>query len=422
MGKNLKNVEIGKGLSQRRDGRYSARFVTKTGKRKERYFESLLQAKNWLEEARHEDKHAVVAPFDMVAEDIIKNDTSLPAFSDMTVDEWQDFWINNIVKDLRGNTLRNYRERYRINIRPVMGRLKMQDVRPMHCKKVLMDMDGDYAGSTIKQTYTTMGTLFKSAVMNGVIKKHPMDGVRCTRKPKAKSDIKAMTVKEQELFTETAERSHNYDQYQLILQTGIRTGELVGLTWDAIDFKNKTLTVNKSLEYRYERGTWEAGPPKTEAAYRTIPLTSCAFGILSKLYDARKTRYESEELDQALIYRDKLTGEDKVLNMKDLVFVNYRTGMPTKNSSYDTHMYKLCEEAGIQHFSMHSLRHTFATRAIEKGVPPKALQKLLGHESVQTTMDTYVHVTDDSKLLAVKIFEGSVGGDTTENGVGNGVK
>ena len=110
-----------------------------------------------------------------------------------------------------------------------------------------MDMDGDYAGSTIKQTYTTMGTLFKSAVMNGVIKKHPMDGVRCTRKPKAKSDIKAMTVKEQELFTETAERSHNYDQYQLILQTGIRTGELVGLTWDAIDFKNKTLTVNKSL-------------------------------------------------------------------------------------------------------------------------------------------------------------------------------
>ena len=109
----------------------------------------------------------------------------------------------------------------------------------------------------------------------------------------------------------------------------------IGKGWDAIDFKNKTLTVNKSLEYRYERGTWEAG---------------------------------------------------------------------------------------IHHFSMHSLRHTFATRAIEKGVPPKALQKLLGHESVQTTMDTYVHVTDDSKLLAVKIFEGSVGGDTTENGVGNGVK
>ena len=89
----------------------------------------------------------------------------------------------------------------------------------------------------------------------------------------------------------------------------------------------------------------------------------------------------------------------------DLVFINYRTGEPNKNSSYDTHLYKLCDEAGIKHFCMHALRHTYATRAIERGVQPKVLQQLLGHASIQTTMDRYVHISDDSLLKAVHQFE-----------------
>ena len=90
--------------------------------------------------------------------------------------------------------------------------------------------------------------------------------------------------------------------------------------------------------------------------------------------------------------------------MRDLVFINWRTGAPAKNSSYDTHLYKLCDEAGIKHFCMHALRHTYATRAIESGMQPKVLQKLLGHASSKTTMDRYVHVTDDSMQKAVAQF------------------
>lgn len=392
MGKNLKGKEIGKGICQRKDGRFSARFVDKRGKRHEKYFFTIPEARNWLDDVRYADKH---------------DNVFLP--SDMTVDAWFEYWIAHIVGDLAPNTRRNYRERYTYNIQPVLGGMRLADVKPLHCKMVLNQMEERYAGSTIRQTYIAMGTLFKSALMNDLIAKHPMDGVRYTKPVRAVNDIKYLTVEEQRRFLDVAKRSHNYYQYALILETGLRTGELIGLTWDAIDWENRTLTVNKTLEYRHEQKQWRAGPPKTQQSYRTIPLTNRAYEILEKIRSRCGERKESAALSQSLEYIDRRTGEKANLEMRDLVFINWRTGEPTKNSSYDTHLYKLCDDAGIKRFCMHALRHTYATRAIESGMPPKVLQKLLGHASIQTTMDRYVHVTDDSMAQAVQLFEENTG-------------
>lgn len=387
MGKNLKGKECGKGICQRKDGLYYARFVDKTGKRHEKYLPTLPEARNWIEESKYADAH----------EDVF-------VATDTTVDQWFDFWIENIVGDLAPNTLRNYRERYVHNIQPVMGKMMIANVKPMHCKKVFIQMDADYAGSTIRQTYVTMGTFFKSAKDNGFIDRHPMDGVRYTKPVRAVDDIHFLTVDEQKRFLEAAKGSHNYAQYALILETGLRTGEMIGLTWDAIDWEKRTLTVNKTLEFRYKQDEWRAGPPKTESSYRTIPLTDTAYGILREIYDTREYRNESNGLSTVLTFMDRKTGQKRKLVMRDLVFINWRTGMPAKNSSYDTHLYKLCDEAGIKRFCMHALRHTYATRAIESGMQPKVLQKLLGHASSKTTMDRYVHVTDDSMQKAVAQF------------------
>ena len=182
---------------------------------------------------------------------------------------------------------------------------------------------------------------------------------------------------------------------------------MIGLTWDVIDWEKRTLTVNKTLEYRHKQGCWRAGPPKTQQSYRTIPLTAKAYSILEMVASRARERKESEMLNQTLEYIDRRTGKISTLVMRDLVFINFRTGEPAKNSSYDTHLYKLCAEAGIKRFSMHALRHTYATRAIERGVQPKVLQKLLGHASIKTTMDKYVHVTDESLSQAIKQFEGT---------------
>ena len=114
MGKNLKGKECGRGIYQRKDGLYHARFVVKAGKRHEKYFQTIPEARNWIEQAKYADKH---------------EDVFCP--SDTTVDAWFSFWIENIVGDLAPNTLRNYRERYKQNIQPIIGKTlpQLQSVR-----------------------------------------------------------------------------------------------------------------------------------------------------------------------------------------------------------------------------------------------------------------------------------------------------
>ncbi|MBR2387417.1 MAG: tyrosine-type recombinase/integrase [Clostridia bacterium] len=388
MGKNLKGKEIGKGLCQKGDGTYLARFVNCRGKRVEKCFKTLPEARNWLDEARQADKetNALLSP-------------------EITVDKWFEFWIKNLVADLAPNTLRNYRERYTRDARPIIGGLRLSDVKPMHSQMILKQMEANYAGSTMRQTYIMLGTMFKSALVNGMITKHPLDNVKTTKPVKAINDINFLTVREQEKFLEVAKKSPHYLQYCFLLETGLRTGELVGLTWDKIDWEKKTLTVNKSLEYRHSTKYWRAGPPKSLSSYRTIPLTKRAFTILIMLHAERAKIKESPELSQVLEFMDLRSGKIDSFVMRDLVFINKRTGMPTKNSTYDTNLYKVCERAEIKHISMHSLRHTYATRAIERSINPKVLQKLLGHSTVQMTMDRYVHVSEDSMYEAIEKFE-----------------
>ena len=167
MGKSLRGKECGKGICQRKDGLYSARFVSSEGKCQVKCFSSLPEARNWLEDAKYADRH----------EDVF-------APPDMTVTEWFEFWISHIVGDLAPNTKRTYRERYEYNVKPVIGKMRLTDVKPMHCKMVFNQMEASYAGSTIRQTYIAMGTKFRAAVMNDMIQKHPMDSSLYQARPR----------------------------------------------------------------------------------------------------------------------------------------------------------------------------------------------------------------------------------------------
>ena len=370
MGKDLRGKEIGAGLSQRKDGRYSARFTSRTGKRIEKYFDKISEAKKWLAEAKYNDEHGEIG-----------------ASSKMTVDAWFSYWIENIKKGtVRPNTIRNYSERYKANIQKCIGSMIISEVKPMHCQNIFNVMnEEDYAGSTMYQTRITLVNMFSAAKENRIIKNSPVTkSVKCPKKVEVRTRV--LSLEEQKAFLDVARNTTNFRQYMLILNTGIRTGELVGLKWEDIDFENRTISINRSMEFRYTDDDYKIGPPKSDHGYRTIPMTQVVYDILKSLEEDKRKR--------------------KVVNIRfnDFVFVN-RKGTPTKNSTYDSHLYKLAEKAGIESFSMHTLRHTFATRCIENGMRPKTLQKLLGHAKISITMDRYVHVTDDEKEKEMRKIE-----------------
>lgn len=148
--------------------------------------------------------------------------------------------------------------------------------------------------------------------------------------------------------------------------------------------KKEALTIERSMEFRYKVGEWRVGPPKSKSGYRTIPLTDEAICILKA----------QKEKNRKLKVIDK--------EWADTVFL-CRKGQPVKNSTYDTALFKICDKAGIKRFSMHVLRHTFATRCIEGGMMPKTLQKILGHSNIGITMNLYVHITEEEKQKEIDL-------------------
>ena len=319
MGKDLRGKEIGQGLSQRKDGYYVARYTDRYGKRIQKLFLKMREAQKWLSENKYEEQHSNI---------------DFP--SDLIVESWFQYWISIKEKTVRPNTVRNYRERYTRNIKPIIGNKLLRDVNSIHCQQIFNKMDDEgYRKSTIYQTRIALYNMLQYAFDNDVIRKNPCTRAVISDIGKESAKKEALTIETQKKFLEYASGMSYEYQYRFILQTGLRTGELTGLKWEDIDFKGRTLTVSRSLEYRHS-------------------IFLC------------------------------------------------KTGAPVKNSTYDTALFKICDKAKIPRFSMHVLRHTFATRCIEAGMMPKTLQTILGHSNIGITMNLYVHTTDDQKKIEIE--------------------
>lgn len=368
MGKDLKGKELGVGISQQSDKLYVARFTDKFGIRKTKRFKKLQECRQWIADASYISKHS-----------------DIENASDILVDTWYEYWIGIKKQTVRPNTVRNYSERYERNIKGIIGKKLLSEVKPIHCQKIFSDMaEQGYKTTTIYQTRITLYNMLEFAKENDVILSNPC-------KKSVKSDIGkpsekkvALTIDEQRKFLMAATGQSYENQYKFVLQTGLRTGELVGLKWSDIDFGKRTVAISRTMEYRYKVGEWRVGPPKSKSGYRTIPLTDEAIRILK----------DQKEKNSKI----------KVINIewRDQVFLS-RKGEPVKNSTYDTALFKICDKAEIRKFCMHILRHTFATRCIEAGMIPKTLQKILGHSNIGITMNLYVDATEEEKTKEMEL-------------------
>ena len=324
MGKSLNGKELGKGLSQRKDGLYQGRFVNRFGKKQTVYAKTLNEVRQKLRNEQYEDEKAL----NVVAKDV-------------TLDEWYEIWMDTCKKNCRDSTKETYAGHYR-RIQKALGWRKLTSLNLLIMQQAINELETDNERKNSKKILV--------------------------------------------------------DMLEKAIDTGMRIGELMGLQWSDVDFEKKVVHVRRSLCYFRKDGKYvfEWHDTKTHNSKRTIPLTTRAMEAL------KKQRVRGQEI----LLKNAQTAQDEY---KNLVFVT-RNNRPTQQfivqECMDVTTRRIQKEhPEFERFSPHCFRHTFATRAIENGMQPKSVQKLLGHGSLQLTMDLYCHVTDDTLFDEMRKME-----------------
>ncbi len=381
MGKSLDGTELGKGLGQRKDKKYFAR-VQVNGVRREYCYNTLTEAKKGLRAL----KAAAV------------KDGTLP--NNITVNAWFVQWQEIRRPQLAPRTLALRAGLYNKHIRPAIGHMRLNAVTPAACQAVLTRLSDSHKASSIKRVLDVLRDLFRVAMDNRVITYNPVNTGVVVPRNAAKSKPKQIpSAAEQADFLEAITGRKHEAIYRFALETGLRVGELTGLCWPDVDLDKHTLCVKRQLYCDHVRGAvhdpayWHFAPPKTAAGVRSLPLTPEACRILKGLRALPQITHETPE------------------NMRDLIFLD--GGWPVPERRLDAHLDYLCRTCGLPHISMHTLRHIFASRAVEAGAPIPALSAVMGHSNPAVTLGIYVHA-DMASVAAMVAQMGTNGGKVAE--------
>lgn len=372
MGYDLKGRNLGKYLSQKKDGSYRLRYKTKKNQVIDKQAKTLKLIKLELEKLQKND---------LLDMSNINSKT--------TLDQWFDIWLNTIKVNLMQSS-RNNTQTYYNRIKKDLGWRTLDKLSLVVIQDAFNKIPTEHSRKTTK---ITLVDCLNSAVEQGLIYKNPAKRIVVklanSLDSKEDDDVKYLTIQETRQLLEFCNEVdyHYLNLFEFTLQTGLRVGELCALEWSDVDFKRKRVYVNKSLAYVQQpdkKMKLELHPTKTKAGVRYVPLTAKAI----------------ESLNKQLILHEKVSNERKT----DLpnVFIN-KCGRLLNPFQLGDNLRKRFlgrireHYPSFQNLSPHMLRHTFATRCIEAGMNPKALQKILGHERLETTMDLYVHATEEFK-------------------------
>ena len=247
----------------------------------------------------------------------------------------------------------------------------------------------------VHRIYSALYGSLTQACDNELIVKHPVAGVKLPQHKKA--DRFVLTKEQQDAFIELAKQKNTGKMLVFILGTGLRKGEATVLTWNDVDFEQEVVYINKSLaicvdpdDYSKRRGHI-VGPPKTVAGNRTIPLLPSMITLLPSMITLLKDLHTEQEM-----YKARYGG---AYHDNNLVFCS-EMGDRISYCALDYRFRKTIDAIGmtkVDGLSIHSLRHTFATRGLENGVELRIMQDILGHSSIQMTSDLYTHVLPDKK-------------------------
>ena len=374
MGKSLSGKELGLGICQRKDGLYQGRFTNRFGKRETLYDKKLNNLRIRLRKAQIDDDNA-----------------ANPLKSNMTLDEWYDIWIDTFKRNCRNTTIVEYKGIYK-SIKQELGWRKLQTLEPVILQKVLNDLKSDNQRKMVK---TILSDILDKAKRNGLISKNPAKSLITQIDNEYPKERRVLSIQETELFLEYSKESRYYNLFVVALETGMRIGELKALYWNDIDFSRRALWVKKTMcLVRGDHGTYfEVHNPKTFSGNRLIPLTNKCIEALMR----------QKILNTSTVQKYKDT------NFTNLVFPSKKNqpfhDMVILESIHNVIAKMAADGFYVEKFGPHTFRHTFATRAIENDMNPKTLQRILGHSSLQMTMNLYCHVSDDKLFDEMKKME-----------------
>lgn len=391
MGRDLKGKELGKGITQRPDGTYMARFTDKYKKRHAYYDKNLKVIERKLADAKYEYAHGVYGLGDSI-----------------TLDEWFEQFIKLYkVGKVKETTIYKNRAYFNSIVSKSLGMMKIQDIKGVHLQEFLNSMfDKGLSYGTVANIKSLLGDMFKKAVANEFILRNPCDSLVMPKKPKITN--RYLTKDEQERFMDIAKDYYHYDIFQFALTTGMRIGEILGIKWNDIDFKRKTISIKRTLHYsRLDNNDichFFYTTPKTEESIRTIPLLE----ITEKILKNHRKKQLLNKMQYSHKWKEKEPYDDLVFTTKDGVPVRYGDVNRTiKNIIDKVNMLeqKMAEaenrEAKIMEpFSPHCFRHTYVTRCRENKVPFETIQAVVGHTTKEMTM----HYDHEEKALDISLL------------------
>lgn len=313
--------------------------------------------------------------------------------------------------NLKESTESNYRylwEHY-IQHEPIaekaLSKIHKSDVKLLYAKL----LQEGFASNSLESINNLIHPVLELAVDDDLIRKNPSKGVYRALKEKDCKKRVALTLAQQQAFLNYVNQSPVYHHWTPIfvtlLGTGMRIAECVGLTRKDIDFENELISVNHNLLYRKIDGKCRflISTPKTASSIRFIPMCPEVLAELAGLIAILDTLYD--------------TPSPTIDGYTDFIFRNRYGDLLNPHSlnraieriirDYNAEELKLAEEDQrspllLPHFSVHSLRHTFCTRMFEVESNHKAIQTIMGHAEISTTLDIYTHITEDTLKNSVQ--------------------